>query len=125
MVRLISESNPMGAGTLYEFSFDVVNDVAHQASPVSIVVSETIFTGTQSLNSDMSVPNDSYGLYLPVTGDLAPLYIRTVEWTVRNIGQTTPYPCAHNTIKTTLQPSVPIYQSCLSAFTLSGLTGRS
>ena len=125
VVTLISDSNPMEAGASYEFSFDVVNDVAHQASPVSIVVSETILTGIQTLSPDMSVPHASYDLYEPVAGDLAPLYIRTVEWTVRNIGQTSPYPCAQNTIKTTLQPSVPIYQSCLSAFTLSGLTGSS
>jgi len=31
--------------------------------------------------------------------------------------------CAANTLKVTLAPSVPIYQSCLQNFTLSGLTG--
>jgi hypothetical protein len=31
--------------------------------------------------------------------------------------------CASNTLKVTLAPSVPVYQSCLQNFTLSGLTG--
>ena len=117
------DSNPMVAGQSYVFSFDVVNGISHQASPVSIAVDQTILTVKSALVPDMSVPGLSYDIYQAQAGDLAPMYIRTVEWSVRNIGQTSPYPCAVNTIKTTLRPSVPIFQSCLSAFTLSGLVG--
>ena len=31
--------------------------------------------------------------------------------------------CASNVITTTIQPSVPIYHSCLASFTITGLTG--
>jgi hypothetical protein len=123
VVKLISDLDPMVAGQSYVFSFDVVNGISDQAFPVSIAVDQTILTVKSDLVPDMSVPGSSYDIYQPTAGDLVPMYIRKVEWSVRNIGQTSPYPCAVNTIKTTLRPSVPIFQSCLSAFTLSGLVG--
>ena len=82
---------------------------------------------TQFMSNDDRDPDDlsGYNIYQAQPGDLNPMYIRDVSWEVKDIGQSSPYPCASNTITTTLQPSVPIYQSCLSNFTLTGLQGTS
>jgi hypothetical protein len=74
------------------------------------------------MTNDDSVPSSSV-VRNPQAGDLHPMYIRSVAWETKYIRQSTPYPCAQNTITATLQPSVPIYQRCLSSFTLTGLVG--
>jgi hypothetical protein len=75
------------------------------------------------MDSNSETPGVEYAIYLPQAGDLEPFNIREAAWEVKDIGQTSPFPCANNTITTTLQPSVPIYQSCMSKFTIMGLTG--
>jgi hypothetical protein len=76
-----------------------------------------------NLTRNSATPNAESGIYIPQSGDYEPFKIRGVEWEEKNIGQTSPYPCARNTITTTLKPNVPIYASCLQTFTITGLTG--
>ena len=92
MVNLTeTDQHPMEAGVPYEFSINLTNGIAAQPSPVQIVVDLTLFTGTQNMTGDESVPLNASNIYLPVAGDLLPLYIRTVVWVVRHMGQTSPY----------------------------------
>jgi len=86
-----TDQHPMEAGVSYKFSINLTNGIAAQPSPVQIVVDPTLFTGTQNMTGDESVPLSALNIYLPVAGDLLPLYIRTVFWVVRHMGQTSPY----------------------------------
>jgi hypothetical protein len=61
------------------------------------------------------------------------MYISSVEFTVRNIAQSSPYPCALNTISVTLETNVGLLKTCGNAngigngvypkITISGLIG--
>ena len=95
-----------------------------QPSQVEIIATSTsgylVEVEIQYMSNDNRDPSglSGYDIYNAVPGDLHPMYIRNVSWELGNIGQSSPYPCASNTITTTLQPSVPIYKSCLSEFTV-------
>jgi hypothetical protein len=110
--------------TAYNFSFTITNSFAAQYSPTKIMLVPALRAISDfAMEEDESSPADSYGLYNPLPGDLRPMFIRNRTWAVKDIGQSTPYPCAPNVITVTLQPTVPFYQSCLPSFSISGLTG--
>ena len=120
------DDHPMDAGSQYVFAFDLVNGFAAQHSPAEVLVAPNRSYDVISdyyMDEDMSLPDSTYGLHNPEAGDLRPMFIRNRTFETKNIGQATPYPCALNTITTTLAPTVPFYHTCLPELTIAGLIG--
>ena len=76
--------------------------------------------------SDRAVRGPRLGL----PGDRMPLKVRTMTFTTRDIGQSSPYPCAVNTISITLETNVPLLLNsrytgldCSPQVTIQGLHG--
>ena len=89
--------------TRHEFSFTVVNPAETQEA-VAVSVS---------------------GVGIPITSGYAfhTMRVDASRFRVKQIGQSTKYPCDENTISLTLINSVPLFRTCAPSMTISGLTG--
>ena len=89
--------------TRHEFSFTVVNPAETQEA-VAVSVR---------------------GVGIPITSGYAfhTMRVDASRFRVKQIGQSTKYPCDENTISLTLINSVPLFRTCAPSMTISGLTG--
>jgi len=69
-------------------------------------------------------------LRLGLPGDRMPLKVRTMSFITKDIGQSTPYPCALNTLTVTIETDVPLLVNtmyagleCMPTVTIKGLLG--
>jgi hypothetical protein len=59
----------------------------------------------------------------PNAFDSLPLNIRSVQFITKSIQQSTPYPCAENTLTISLKTKMPLMPECVPTITITGLTG--
>ena len=113
------------SGANYTLSFTVTNQLQGQSSPPIFINCVGIYIDTVAMDPD----NASAPVGLPgtVVGDAAPLKIYSPLFSLKNIGQSTPYPAVVNTISITLSFNVDLRQSCLLytgwRVVISNLTG--
>ena len=105
------------AGTTYSVSFVLVNGQASQAAQILSILPAPFTTAATTVSN--------------VAGG-GPLYVSALSWMVLTASQSTPWPCAPNTITVQLQPNVPLLSTCKSnaaaaagrpIVTLAGFTG--
>jgi len=95
------------------FSFPVVNRNSGQSSPnvtvrtSGVVVKETLLVKDSQTNLAVTK-----GIYNGKPGDAHPLLVFAPNFEVKNIGQTTPYPGARNSLIITLAFNVDVRAAC-------------
>jgi hypothetical protein len=131
----------MTAGRSYTLAFDVVNPSRMQNAPNIKInamyrkypVGSTHGDGSSSapfqelLDEPVSMEQDNTTklkhIYNSEVGEAQALKVRDAVFTVRDIVQTKPYPCAINTICVTLKSSVPMTVQKKSYFVLESFDG--
>jgi len=134
------------AGTEYRFAFEISNPV------VEADMSLTDFVPTDKVNPKSTIwaappivltPNSMALGFLPqrrldssveslmvcngihsAVNDAAALFLHKPRFSVKNIGQDSPFPCELNTITVTLESTVPLCaEECFSQITITNLKG--
>ncbi|KAJ1491075.1 hypothetical protein T484DRAFT_1776119, partial [Baffinella frigidus] len=104
-------------GTAYMVAFDVINPTAEEtgasrgASDRLMQVAKTVTieaSATCVVKKTLTPDEAVLPLYAAMPGDAAPLQIHRAAWLKKEIGQSTPYPGAVNTITVTLSTNVPL-----------------
>jgi hypothetical protein len=131
-VRPLSKTT---AGELYDFSFNVINKAEGQSAPtVSMEITTIENENTGSSNLERKLTDSGYsGLEysrapsstsLHSSEERKPLFIRSAGfYSESTIRQASSHPCADNLITVSLHINVPLYATCGTNITVSGLTG--
>ena len=128
------------AGQLYYFQFDLVNRAEGQNAPAVSIEVDTL--GCETTNCYTKASTADF-IYNTTTMDPAPwqsahhmsgsfmdgeeakpLFIRSPGfYSHSSVRQSTSHPCEVNTITVTMRVTVPLYVSCGTNLTVTGLTG--
>lgn len=110
LVLTVTSGRSMVAGEEYVFSFNLINSGTPAASP-----SVSIQSTACPVAAMRSAP-----------GDAAPLLVKTASFTVKKVGQSSPYISASNQLRVTLMTNVGIQavgSDLTAGVTLTGLSG--
>jgi hypothetical protein len=115
----ISVSCRIEAGTQISFCFQVTNPSTAQGGPDRM----TIYSSDGDLFQDLVFSSKFLDLPYPMMKDSRPMYIRSAEFKMLNIEQSSPFPCDQNTIQVSFKTNVPLMTSCNAAISAKGLVG--
>jgi len=118
----------------FTLEFDVVNPAAHQSAPTISVAASYHRDETTAWSIDPTSPYSTAATIsldtdwvTDASGDtteyLRPMYIREASFQTADIGQTTPWPAADNTITVTLMLDIALVISCNPVIEISALEG--
>ncbi len=133
------------ANQRFKLTFGLQNPKTAQASPttlLSVFVDDDYHEPSEHASSTMDVPGNNQNEYLMVdsawvsrtacpknNGDANPLLIRTVTFSEEfasgnSLTSGSTNPCASSLITVQLRTTGPVFKSCVSEITLSGLTAK-
>ena len=98
--------------TQFVVKFQVVNNNTGQPSPNITVEVRVVEIPEISVQKDTNTNLASVGIYKAQPGDARPMLVFQPAFEIKSIGQTTPYPGAHNSLRLTLSFNVDVRARC-------------